>query len=264
MAELAAYGSNPHAGINPNADHGWGGFAWPLGVPAHLLAVVTIPGGVRLVVRKELAELVALNYEIARVKYGRTFERGWTGGYMNRPITGTFTASNHSRGKAIDNDAATNPMSNRFICDIPPRLVRDWESTGWYWGGRYSGKFDTMHFEYCYSPADVARHTAGAREILRAAQSPISEHPSTPTDPTPTPEDTLSAEEVHQIKQHVDNAFAAFRAELVGKLDNTVIPEARAARDAVVSRLDGTLIPDGKATNAAVGRLEVAVDQLPK
>lgn len=181
MAVKAAYGSNPHAGINPNDDHGWGGHQWPGGVPGNLLAVVTVPGNVRIVVRKELAELVGLNYQIAQVKYGRNFSRGWTGGYENRAIAGTNTPSNHSKGKAIDNDASVNPMSYIFQSDIPPELVTDWESTGWYWGGRYTGRTDTMHFEYCYAPSDVAGHVARARAILAAAGAP------TPSPPAPAP-----------------------------------------------------------------------------
>lgn len=195
MAARAAYGSNPHAGINPNDDHGWGGYHWPNGVPGNLLAVVTVPGNVKIVVRRELAELVGLNYQIAQVKYGRDFHRGWTGGYENRPIAGTQTPSNHSKGKAIDNDAQDNPMSSIFQCNIPPELVADWESTGWYWGGRYSGKSDTMHFEYCFSPADVPGHVKRARAILAAALGRAPESPSTPSNnPTPAPAPTAPPE----------------------------------------------------------------------
>jgi hypothetical protein len=51
---------------------------------------------------------------------------------------------------------------------MPPAMVSDWERIGLCWGGRYEGgvKFDTMHFEYGYSPADVARHTALAQQLL--------------------------------------------------------------------------------------------------
>lgn len=190
MAARAEYGGNPHAGRNPNADNGWGGYQWPGGVPGNLLAVVTVPGGVRIVVRRELAELVSLNYQIAQVKYGRDFHVGWTGGYENRAIAGTNTPSNHSKGKAIDNDASRNPMSSIFQCDIPPGLVADWESTGWYWGGRYTGKTDTMHFEYCFGPGDVAGHVARARQILAAAggqQAPAPQPAPQPAAPAPAP-----------------------------------------------------------------------------
>lgn len=181
VAAKAAYGVNPHPGVNPNLDRGWGGHQWPAGVPGNLLAVVTVPGPVRIVIRKELAELVGLMYQIALVKYGRNFATGWTGGYENRAIAGTNSPSNHSRGKAIDNDARNNPMSYTFICDIPPGLISDWESLGWYWGGRYSGKTDTMHLEFIDTPASVPLYVDRARKILGAAA------PATPTAPATTP-----------------------------------------------------------------------------
>lgn len=174
----AAYGGNPHAGRNPNADNGWGGYQWPGGVPVALLARVTVPGNVAIQCRRELAELVGIMYELAYRKYGRTFERGFTGGYQNRAIAGTATPSNHSKGKAIDNDAQFNPMSTRWQCDIPPGLVHDWEILGFYWGGRYTGKTDTMHFEYTYAPTDVAGHVALGRTMLAAVGGAV---------PTPTP-----------------------------------------------------------------------------
>lgn len=179
-----------------NGDNGWGGYQWPGGVPYPLLATVTIPGGVKVVVRKELAELVALNYEIADRKYGRQFTRGWTGGYNNRPIANTTSPSNHSRARAIDNDAQDNPSSRTFVSNLPPGLVADWESTGWYWGGRYTGLFDPMHFEYIGTPGDVAGDVQQARRILsdlnrleeKPAPAPPVPTPPVPTPPVPTPE----------------------------------------------------------------------------
>lgn len=186
MAAKSLYGSNPHAGRNPNANLDWGSFSWPNGVPGNLLAVVTVPGNVKIVVRAELAELVAVMYQLAWVKYGRNFAVGWTGGYENRAIAGTSTPSNHSKGKAIDNDARNNPMSYTWQCDIPPDLVHDWESFGWYWGGRYTGKTDTMHFEYCWPKAEIARHLALARaELARVTGQPA---PPIVTVPKPVPD----------------------------------------------------------------------------
>ena len=37
MASRSDYGANPNAGVNVNADHGWGGYQWPAGVPSNLL-----------------------------------------------------------------------------------------------------------------------------------------------------------------------------------------------------------------------------------
>lgn len=231
MASRAAYGPNPHPGVDPNNNADWGSYQWPLGVPSWLLAVVTVPGGVRIVIRKELAELVSLMYQIADVKYGRRFTRGWTGGYQNRPIAGTFSPSNHSKGRAIDNDASVNPMSYTFQSDIPPGLIADWESLGWYWGGRYTGKFDTMHIERIGPRSQVATDVVNARRILANAQG-IPENPTPgPKPPTPTPEDSLSAAEVLEIKKHIDNAFAALRKDVVERLDTEVIPDVRATNE---------------------------------
>ena len=50
---------------------------------------------------------------------------------------------------------------------MPPAMVADLESLGFYWGGRYQGqKYDAMHFGYCRKPAAVAGFVARARKIL--------------------------------------------------------------------------------------------------
>jgi hypothetical protein len=180
MASRAAYGPNPNAGVNVNADNGWGPYKWPGGVPGSLLGTVTYQQAngakqlVRVTVRRELVGLFTLAFALADRKHGYQVwaERGgqpwgpWS--YENRPISGTSTASNHSRGRAIDVNAPLNPQSYTFQSDMPPAMVADWERIGLCWGGRYEGgvKFDTMHFEYGYSPADVARHTALAQQLL--------------------------------------------------------------------------------------------------
>jgi hypothetical protein len=180
MASRAAYGANPNAGVNVNADHGWGGYQWPGGVPSNLLGTTDyqqVNGAkqrIRVTVRRELVGLFTLAFALADRKHGyqiwanRNGEVWGPWSYENRPIGGTSTASNHSRAKAIDVNAPSNPQSYNFQSDMPPGLVNDWERIGLCWGGRYGGdtKFDTMHFEYGYSPADVAAHTALAQQLL--------------------------------------------------------------------------------------------------
>lgn len=179
MPSQSAYGANLNAGVNVNADHGWGGYQWPGGVPSSLLGTTSyqqVNGArqvVQVTVRRELVPLFTLAAAIADRKYRYQI---WVNNpdpwgpwsYENRPIGGTQTASNHSRAKAWDVNAPNNPQSYTFQCDMPPGLVNDWERIGLCWGGRYGGgtKFDTMHFEYGYSPADVARHTALAQQLL--------------------------------------------------------------------------------------------------
>ena len=182
MASKAAYGPNPNAGIDVNADHGWGNFQWPGGVPASLLGWAEYKG-VRSEVRKELVTLYTLAYQIAREKHGYTINttnpngngEAWgPWGYENRIIDGSANVpSNHSRGKANDWNAPFNPYSvDNFQSDFPPAMVADLESIGLGWGGRYG---DTMHWEYIFSPDDVAGHEAEARALLTPAGTYVDE-----------------------------------------------------------------------------------------
>lgn len=188
MASKSAYGGNPNAGVDMNADHGWGGYAWPKGVPGNLLGTVRyqqVTGARQRITGTCRAELVPLfelafaladqkhNYQVWVTRDGTAWGP-WT--YENRPISGTSTPSNHSKGKAFDVNAPNNPYSSKFITDLPPGLVSDWERIGFYWGGRYNGSQDTMHFEYCGSPGDVAGHVALARQLLGRT-------PDTPNEP---------------------------------------------------------------------------------
>lgn len=168
----AVYGANPNARINPNLDRGWGGYQWPQGVPKDKLSTLRFPGKlgtVILVGRKELMPLVATLMAITERQYGYYFHPGWCWSYSNRSVTGGKIASNHSRGKAFDFNAPNNPFSWAFKSDIPPAVVRLWESHGFYWGGRYTGQpTDAMHMEFWNSPASVAGYLASAQKILKA------------------------------------------------------------------------------------------------
>lgn len=203
----SAYGPNPNAGVNVNADHGWGGYQWPGGVPPQLLGTASY-NGVRSTVRRELVTLYGLAYQIAAM-HGYTIHTSnpngngepwgpW--GYENRPISGTNTASNHSKGKANDWNAPYNGYANGFanvVSDFPPAMVADIESIGLCWGGRYG---DAMHWEYGYSPAEVAGHEARARSILGQK--------NTGTDPAPLKEDD-DIMKVFRNRQGVDYAYSS-------------------------------------------------------
>lgn len=182
------YGSiDPRVGgTNVNADHGWGGYCWPQGVPAALLGQARY-GDISVKVRRELVSLFELAFQIADklgYKIYTTDPHGsgqswgpWA--YQNRPISGTSTPSNHSRGKAIDVNAPFNPRSWAFTSNLPPALVSAWEQIGLYWGGRYEGaQFDPMHFEYAGTPTNVFADIVQAKTILVRL--------STPSKPTPT------------------------------------------------------------------------------
>ena len=185
MASLAEYGANPNAGVDPNDDHGWGGHAWPQGVPDNLLGVATYRTRhgdvVRVTVREELVPLFELMHEITDLLgyQVHTFNPDGSGefwgpwAYENRPISGTNTPSNHSRGKANDINSPMNPQSFTFTSTWPPKVIAAWEQCGFFWGGRYRAptKFDTMHVEYAFSPADVPRHVDRATTMVRALRS---------------------------------------------------------------------------------------------
>lgn len=65
-----------------------------------------------------------------------------------RPKRGGVKPSTHSWGIAIDLNPNTNAMGTAG--DMDPRLVDLFESHGFTWGGRWSGRNkDPMHFQYC-------------------------------------------------------------------------------------------------------------------
>lgn len=76
------------------------------------------------------------------------------GGFEFRRIGGSDKLSLHSLGLAVDFDPAHNsrdvrPENTRFG-GTPDGLavVRLFELHGWYWGGRFTTRFDAMHFQF--------------------------------------------------------------------------------------------------------------------
>jgi hypothetical protein len=195
----SSYGQLPDRllGVNRNSDNGWGGYEWSLlglrRVPKELLGTARY-GDLTLEIRRELVPLTVLMWQIAEAvgyKIHSTNPNGngedwgpW--GYEDRPIGGTVSPSNHSRGRAEDDNAPYNPMVSTFITDMDPRYVNARERCGFYWGGRYDGKTDTMHFEYVGRPEDVAADEKEARKILESLKAPTK-----PSTPTPAEEDDM-------------------------------------------------------------------------
>ncbi|GAB3624131.1 hypothetical protein GCM10027418_22150 [Mariniluteicoccus endophyticus] len=162
----SAYGSNPHAGKNPNAQNGWGPAAWPNCPSASQMATAQSKSGDKAVVRRELAPLVS---ELMTRTEAMGYNIRMSGGFNCRPIRGSKTIpSNHSKGKAVDINWDKNPMGSKFVSDIPPAVVKMWEEAGFYWGGRYSGRPDAMHFEYVLPPSAVQ----GKLNALRGKNGP--------------------------------------------------------------------------------------------
>ncbi len=178
--KLKDYGTNPNAGKNNNAGRKkWGG-GWPNCSGAK--AVVTGPSGAKVTVRKQLAPLISVLLEIDH-EIGYALRKADTGGFACRPIAGTRIPSNHSFGIAVDKNWTTNPYSLKFKSDIPPASVYAWEHAGFYWGGRYRIRKDTMHFEYLGGPNDVAKDLEWAKAHLASLKGT----PAPASKPTPKP-----------------------------------------------------------------------------
>lgn len=175
-----AYGNNPLAGASRNnaAARGWGP-GWPDAQEAKMISVSG--GGVRVRVRREIAPLVQALLDVT-AKLGYTLKANACWGFANRPIRGTQTASNHSWGLAVDLNSEDNPMGSTFRSDIPPSVVHAWEACGFYWGGRYGNRPDTMHFEYVRRPGDVLVDLARAEKLLTPANSGITSDTETEED----------------------------------------------------------------------------------
>jgi len=182
----SAYGSvNPNAGRPANGDAAaWGGWQWPNCPPGSLLGTTSYvsrsTGGqtIRTQVRAEIVELWNLLFQIADRVHNyptwsqRNGENWGPWGLACRAVAGSNTPSGHSMALAVDINAPNNPMSSRWQSDMPPPMVAHYESCGMFWGGRFTGTFDPMHYAYCFAPGSVAGHVARARAILGDAPQP--------------------------------------------------------------------------------------------
>jgi hypothetical protein len=124
-------------------------------------------GGIRLLVHKEIAPLVALLLD-ATAEGGYQLDKtpdDW--GYANRPITGTTNVpSNHSWGLAVDLNATRNPYGPTLITNMPAWMPELWADYGFRWGGDYTSNKDAMHYEYMGTPEQAKRHTERAEKEL--------------------------------------------------------------------------------------------------
>jgi hypothetical protein len=125
-------------------------------------------GGVSVNVDYRLAELTSLLLnETARLGY--RMDQTQTGAFVCRPIGGTSTASLHSFGVAIDINWRENQFSYAPSYTIPRNVIDTWKKYGWRWGGDWSGKKDTMHFERTDTPESAAASLAR----FKADRSPV-------------------------------------------------------------------------------------------
>lgn len=259
-------------GVNVNDDHGWGGYCWPQGVPNRLLGQARY-NDIVVTVRKELVPLFELAFQIADKMGYRIYTQDPAGGgkpwgpwsYENRPISGTSTASNHSRAKAVDVNAPYNPRSWAFTSNLPPALVSAWEQIGLYWGGRYEGaQFDPMHFEYAGTPSDVFADIVQAKTILARLANPSKPSPAKPVPASPTkPKEWYEMPLTDDVKAELaklvhDETLKVIQQQGVG-LDPSVYRDLDAhIKAAVQSELLNVL------THQGVGLTQDAIDSVAR
>lgn len=143
--------------------------------------------------RREAAELLrflmdetqaigaALGYE-----FRRSIETdGGLGTFVCRAIKNSDPPqpSFHSWGLAIDINTRSNPMSKTWLATNPPWMVDLFESSGFYWGGRYPVPpwyHDPMHFEFLGRPTDVDADLELARAAAKRIRAALLPEPPAP------------------------------------------------------------------------------------
>jgi D-alanyl-D-alanine carboxypeptidase len=164
MPALSAYMKRPHGVHLDRAEqNGWGP-GWPNCQRNKIVEVSA--AGVKVSVRRELAELVAMLLSATVARHHYHLKAHDTGGYNCRSIRNKNKPSNHSWGLAVDLNWNDNPFQKPFTSDIPIGVIPMWWNCGFYWGGWYSTKPDPMHFEYVFTPQDVPRHARKAKELI--------------------------------------------------------------------------------------------------
>lgn len=115
---------------------------------------------------KLAAEFKAIFEDMVKAKF--RIKSSATCAYVWKNIIGTGTVSQHSYGLAIDINWNDNPCfyntnvdvskgyggyqpgKNKF--SVTQKVINIWKAHGFYWGGDWSGKKDTMHFSYTEKP----------------------------------------------------------------------------------------------------------------
>lgn len=172
-------------------------------------------GGVSVNIHKELAVITAGLLAVDREEFGYVLKQDQTGAFVCRPIGGTRTASNHSICTAIDKNWRENEFSTTPRYTLPAAVIRKWKQYGWSWGGDWSGKKDTMHFEWVRSIAEARRYTALF----------LNDHSSktVPTTPPPTPDKVLPMfNPPHVLQPIVDEALAPEGGVILLGLDGSI------------------------------------------
>lgn len=178
MPNLTAFPPKPE-GIRVNGAEGRGwGSGWP-SCQHDTQVTVTRPDGLRIPVRREIAELVALLMAETE-RRGYDIEPGHTGGFVCRPIRGTDRPSNHSWGLAVDINWRNNPHREELVTDMPFWMPELWWRYRFYWGGWYRDRPDAMHYEFIGTPQEARALTEAARANFPESGQVIADSESTP------------------------------------------------------------------------------------
>jgi len=142
----------PHGAIVPISNFTYNGIPFPAGLATEL---------------HELALILLAETE----KRGYAVHPGWNWGYANRAIAGTNTASNHSKGTALDINAPVNGRGTKGT--FPPAIAHEvWNPCGWEWGGDW-GYTDPMHVEFIPARSKVAEMTDKAKRLFGGGEDDL-------------------------------------------------------------------------------------------
>lgn len=168
----------------------------------------------------------------------------FAGSYVFRQKRGGTTLSMHSWACALDLDPARNGFRNQrpnFGRGDANKVVQAFESEGWEWGGRWSGRScDGMHFQASWTRPDAVTPRSGPTPV-----SPIWPSPTTPGDKTtPTTPDDLSVDVAAIQRRLTELNYATGGADgVIGPLTRSAIRDLQDANNLVVSgKLDRATI----------------------
>jgi len=162
----------------PGHERGWGS-GWP-NCQTDKMVPLSVKSGKKNVgfpagCRREIHDLLDMLLRECDRRGYRFLDPGcW--GFACRDIkrpdgTTTGTPSNHSWGLAVDINAPRNPnTSGPRITDMPKWMPKLFNDYGFRWGGDYrrlgGTNVDTMHYEFCGTPAECKAMTAKAEKNL--------------------------------------------------------------------------------------------------
>lgn len=166
----------------------------------------------------------------------------YAGSYVYRKKRGGSTLSMHSYGCAIDLDPARNGFHNEhgnFSHGEAHKVVEAFESEGWEWGGRWSGRScDPMHFQAAWTRPDAVTPRGAPTPVTPIWPAPITPK-AAPTPTTPQEPDVAWA----QARLTELNYATGGADGVIGPLTRSAIRDFQDANNLVVNgKLDQATI----------------------